>query len=206
MKKLWPVLLIFVVLLFCFNGPVWAEDYRLGAGDTLSIGVYGYQDLQIPELIIGTDGKISFPMVGEVQAAGLTGTELANQLSKALAAYIKNPQVTVNVVKFRTTRIYVLGEVNKPGMYEIDKQHNLLDAIGMAGGYTKFAIRSKVYVVHKDTGKYEEANLDSLLKKGDLSQKFALNDGDVVYLAKNGMSFINDILPIITAGYYIRHY
>ncbi len=87
-----------------------------------------------------------------------------------------------------------------------EKQHNLLDALGVAGGYTKGAVLSKVYVVHKETGKYEEANLTNLLKKGDLSQNFPLSDGDVVYFARNGMSFVNEILPLINAGYYIRNY
>jgi polysaccharide export outer membrane protein len=202
MKRFIIVIMLLMVLLAA--GPVLAEDYRLGPGDVLAIGVYGYEELQVEELIVRPDGKIAFPLVGEVDASGMTTAELTSTLSQSLSQYLKSADVTVNIVKFRTTRVYILGEVSKPGMYEIEKQHNLLDAIGMAGGYTRFAIKSKVYVVQKETGKYQVANLSNLLKKGDLSQNYMLNEGDVVYLASNKINFVTDILPFITAIYQIN--
>jgi polysaccharide export outer membrane protein len=228
------------------------ETYRLDAGDSLIISVWGYPELENSEkapLIIRPDGKFSFPLVGEVTATGLTPGELTHQLTLALSEYLKEPKVTVNVAKFRTmplvrefnakgltlaeligditatlketirdarltaelvkfgtTRVYVLGEVTKPGLCEIERDHNLLDAIGAAGGFTKGANCKRVYLVRKgQTDHYTEIDLDRMLKKGDLRQNVALNEGDVVYFARNGVNFVQDILPFITSVYYIRH-
>ena len=223
------------------------EDYRLGPGDTITITVWGFNDLS-SSITVRSDGKVAFPIIGEMTVDGLTPTELTQVLTERLKVYIKDPIVTVNVAKprrvpvmeviqasgltvdeltqsikavlskymknpqltlvfsqYRTVRVYVLGEAEKPGMYEISKSHNVLDAIGAAGGYTKFVNKREVYVIHKATGEYLKVDLDRLLKKGDLSQNYELNDGDIVYLTKNGLSFINDILPIITGLYDLRH-
>ncbi|HEX3043764.1 MAG TPA: polysaccharide biosynthesis/export family protein [Bacillota bacterium] len=193
-----------VCLLLICSITGYASDYHLVAGDLLDIGVYGYEELQVKGLLIRPDGKIAFPLVGEVKAEGLTPMDLSANLTAALAEYVTHPQVTVNIVKYHTVRVYVLGEVARPGMYEIEKQHNLLDALSMAGGYTPYAAKRSTYLVCKTTGQYVQVNLDNLLKKGDLSQNYELADGDVVYLAKNGMSFIRDILPWLTAAYDIK--
>lgn len=194
---------LFLTLLICYPALA-AEDYELTAGDCLNISVFGYPELQVQQLEIRTDGKISFPLVGEVQAAGMTTAKLGADITHAIAEYVKNPQVTVNVAKFHTIRVYVLGEVVRPGLYEINKQHNLLDAVSLAGGYTTNTNKKSVYVVQKATGQCLQVDLDNLLKKGDLSQNYALGDGDVVYLGRNGLSFIKDILPIITGVKDIR--
>ena len=206
MKKL---IIGFVITILAANmGVSFAalEDYKLGPGDAIDVGVWGYDNLQVKELTVRPDGKIEFPLAGDIQAAGVSPAELNKQLTLALSDYIKNPQVTVNVSKFRTTRVYVLGEVVKPGMYEIEKQHNLLDAIGIAGGYTKDAAKKKVFIVHKDqTGQSLKANLLDIMQKGDMTQNYVLNEGDVVYLTSNGrINFATDILPWISATYQIR--
>lgn len=193
-----------IILVFIYAGVVFGDDYLLGSGDWLDIGVYGYEELQVKNLMIRPDGKISFPLAGEVQAVGLTPFQLSANLTKTLAEYVKNPKVTINIVKFRTVRVYVLGEVGRPGLYEIEKQHNFLDAVSLAGGYTRYTAKRNVYIVQKATGKYTQINLDKLLTKGDLSQNYVLGDGDVVYFGRNGISFVNDILPIITGIYQIK--
>ena len=195
-----------LILLCMFGSVVMAEDYRLGPGDLLDVGVWGYQELQLKAITIRPDGKISFPLVGEVQAAGMSASELTNSLTTALGIYIVNPQVTVNIVKFRTVRVYVLGEVMRPGMYEIEKQHNLLDAVSIAGGHTKYARKKQVYLVHKSTGEYQQADYNRLLTKGDLTQNYPLEDGDVVYLASNHINFLAEILPYLSAAYQIKHW
>ncbi len=203
MKKFTLIfLLIISILLYSF--PVLAEDYQLHVGDVLEISVYGYDELQLKQVIIRPDGKIAFPMVGELVAAEMKLSEFSEQLTEILGRYFKDPRVTINILKYHTVRVYVLGEVNRPGMYELEKTYNLLDAIGAAGGYTKYATWKKVYIVRKDAGIYQVANLEQLLKKGDLSQNYALNEGDLVYLGKNGISFVNDILPFIAGAYQIN--
>lgn len=172
-----------------------AEEYRLGAGDVLTIGVWGYENLQAKELMIRPDGKVAFPLVGEVQAAGMSAAELTGLLTTGLSDYVKDPKVTVNIFKYHTTRVYVLGMVTKPGMYELEKQHNLLDAIGMAGSYTKEAAKKKVTIIRKDqTNTPIKVNLMNIWEKGDMTQNIALGDGDVVYLSDNGQINISTIL------------
>jgi len=183
----------------------WAEEYRLGPGDVLTIGVWGYEDLQVKELVVRPDGKVAFPIAGELQVTGLSSGELAELFTKRLSQFINNPIVTVNITVFRTTRIYVLGEVIKPGMYEMEKQHNLLDAIGIAGGYTKNAAKKQVLILRKDQmGHPINVNLLKLLQKGDMTQNYALGEGDVVYLSDNGkINFATDILPWVSATYQV---
>ncbi|WP_312518514.1 polysaccharide biosynthesis/export family protein [Anaerospora sp.] len=179
------------------------DDYKLGPGDVLSVGVWGYEDLKNEELIIRPDGKLSFPLAGELNVQGMTAGELTTALAARLGNYVIDPNVTVNIAKFRTTRVYVLGEVTKPGMYELEKQHNLLDAIGMAGSYTKRAAKKEIFIIRRDNvDKPQKVNLLKLLKNGDSSQNVALNEGDVVYLTSNGkINFATDILPWFSAVY-----
>lgn len=207
MKKIINIFLTIFTLIAIIlpAGSAFAQDYRLGAGDILNISVWGHEELQLAELAVRPDGKIMFPLVGEVVVDGKSTAELTTILTTGLNEYVKDPIVTVNVLKFRTTRVYVLGQVQKPGLYEIEKQHNLLDAIGMAGGYTKDAAKKKVHIIRKDnTGAPIKANLVNLLSKGDMTQNYILNDGDVVFLSDNGrLDFAKDILPWISATYQV---
>jgi polysaccharide export outer membrane protein len=204
------VIHIVVLIVFAVSMSVnvaWAEEYRLGPGDVLTFGVWGYEDLQVKELVIRPDGKVAFPIVGEINALGTSTGQLAELLTVDLSHYIKDPKVTLNIVKFRTTRVYVLGEVVKPGLYELEKQHNLLDALGVAGSYTRNAAKKKVYIIRKDqTSTPVKVNLMNIWEKGDMTQNYALDDGDVVYLSDNGrINFATDILPLVTGGYYMTH-
>ncbi|SDD80498.1 polysaccharide biosynthesis/export family protein [Sporomusa acidovorans] len=198
------LVLLFFIVFSVF--PVYAQYYQLAPGDVLEISVWGYEELQIKEVPIRPDGRISFPLVGEVQAAGLSPVALNQIITQRLRNFVKDPIVTINILKLRTTRVYVLGEVAKPGMYELEKQHNLLDAIGIAGSYTKYAAKKKVFVIRKDqTGKPLKVNLLQLLEKGDMSQNVELADGDVVFLSDNGrIDFAKDILPWVSATYQIH--
>lgn len=148
----------------------------------------------------------SVPLVEEFEADGLTLEQLTAKVNAAFRQYCKEAKVVINITQFRTTRVYVLGEVHKPGICEMEREHNLLDAIGAAGGFTKAADKKKVYLVrHGETRQYTLINLDSLLKKGDISLNCVLNEGDVVFLARRKADYINDILPFITALYEVHN-
>jgi polysaccharide export outer membrane protein len=163
------------------------------------------ETIQNPQLTVEVARFRPIPISRELTVSGLTLDELTRNLTDVFGEYIKNPKISVNITKFRTLRVYVLGEVTKPGMYEIEKSHNLLDALGSAGGHTRRAAKKTVYVVSKATGKYQKINLNNLLKKADLTQNVELAEGDVVYLADHKINFIDDILPYITAIYQIRN-
>jgi polysaccharide biosynthesis/export protein len=205
MRKFLQMIVFTITLIIISAGTAWAQEYTLGSDDVLNISVYGYQELHVT-VIVRPDGKIAFPLVGEVQAAGLSPGALSAALTSSLSEYVKNPKVTINVDKFRTTRVYVLGQVAKPGIHEIQKQHNLLDAIGMAGGFTKDTAKKNIFIIHKDKpNQVTKVNLLKLLERGDLTQNVALADGDVVYLTKNHkIVFSRDILPYITAAYQVN--
>ena len=202
---LFMVLAMYVMGIFS-SVPVQAQGYQLTAGDVIALDVWGFAELQVAEAIIRPDGKVSLPLVGEVKAAGLAIDEFSAMLSTGFAEYIKVPKVAVNVVKFHTTRVYVLGEISKPGMYEIERQHNLLDAIGAAGGYTKDAAKKKVSIIRNaQTKEPEIINLFDILKKGDMGKNVTLRDGDVVFLSGNGkVNFAADVLPWISATYQVK--
>lgn len=207
MDKAIRIFVFTCILLVMAYSSVMAEEYRFAPGDVLSIGVYGYEELQIKELVIRPDGRLAFPLVGECEAKGRTVAELTKILTERLSEYVKDPHVTVNVDKFHTTRIYVLGEVIKPGMYEIEKQHNLLDAISVAGGFTQKAAKKKVFVLKQGQPDHPVViNLLSLLQRADMSQNIALADGDVVFLTRNNkIFFAKDIMPFISALYQVSN-
>ena len=186
--------------------------YILHPGDMLSINVFGYPELSFPNpghmegLTIRPDGKLTYPFLGEITAKGMSVKDFAKLLSDQLGEIYVNPVLSVNIMRFGTDRIYVLGEVNQPGAYELDKSRNLLDAIGAARGWTKDAAKTKVFIIRKDqNGKPPlKVNLMALLKEGDTSKNYPLQQGDVVYLTENHrIDFAKDIVPLINAAYMI---
>lgn len=189
------------------------DPYLLRPGDVLAITVLGYDEFVPPNIgsgappgyLVRPDGKFSFPLIGEVSVQGLTAGELTEVLRTRLAEYLIQPKVTVNLARLGGTRVYVLGEVMRPGSYEIDKAHNLLDAVTAAGGPTKDGAKRNVYVVRRNKpNEYQKINLLAILQKGDHSQNVPLNEGDAVYLTSNNkIKFATDIMPFIMGGYYI---
>lgn len=209
MKRIFIVLFASLFILGSWTDRAQAsEEYRLSPRDVLSISVWGIEDLKVEGLSVREDGKIAFPIVGEIQVAGLSPGELMQVISSGLDGYVNQPKVTVNILKYHTTRIYVVGEVAKPGLYELEKQHNLMDAITVAGGYTKDAAKKKVMVISQDNMKKPlEVNLLEMLKKGDMTKNISLNDGDIVYLADNHrIDLGRDVMPVAGFLSIIRNF
>lgn len=122
------------------------EDYRLGAGDKLRIEVY--KDPQLSQSVeIRPDGKITLPLVGDMEATGLTPLELRDQIAKQLKEYITNPTVTVIVVEAESAHAYVMGEVAHPGAVPLHGPVTVVQAIAMAGGFKDFANTKDVKIL-----------------------------------------------------------
>ncbi len=206
MKKLVCVLCLTMAMLLTSPHVSQAQDYLLGPRDVITISAWGFDELELNDLVVRDDGKIAFPLVGEIEAKGLSPSELSQKITLGLDGYVNDPKVTVNVTKFRTNRVYVFGEVNRPGLYELERSHRLLDAIGIAGGYTKDAAKSKVFIIHQESvDKPVQADLLKLLKKGDTTQNYVLKDGDTVFLTGNNrIDFTRDILPYLSFGLYMK--
>lgn len=187
-----------------------STDYRLRAGDQLNIVVTQQQDLanssanQTP-FTVRPDGWISFPLVGEIHAAGMTVSQFTSVLTTGLSRVIVHPDVSVNITKLGTVRVYVFGEVKKPGAVQLEKSHTVIDAIGAAEGFTRDTAKKKIVLIHQDEpNSMIPVNLNDMLKKGDMSQNYVMREGDLLYLTRNGrIDFARDIAPILSSLYLI---
>jgi polysaccharide export outer membrane protein len=126
------------------------EDYRIGPGDVLSIVVWK-NDTLTREVTVRPDGKISLPLVNDVQAAGRTAMEVREDLTKKLSAFMPPPEVAVivNQAKAANFHISVLGEVDKPGRYDLNSRTTVLEAIALAGGFKDFASTNKIVILRQ---------------------------------------------------------
>lgn len=159
------------------------SELILGPGDSIEIQVYRHSDLarkfQIPP-----DGRIFYPFVGEIQAAGTSVVKLRNTIVSGLSSYIVDPQVEITVTSLRSDRVYVLGEVLKPGIFAMDTSTTAIDAISAAGGFTIDAKWDDVVLIRGGLEKRQAMSLDlkSMLKEGDASQNVPLRSGDILYV------------------------
>ena len=167
-----------------------AQDYLLGSQDVLKITVYEHPDL-MTETRVSENGKVTFPLIGELDAKGLSSRQLEKDIADKLSdlGYIKDPQVTVFIEQFGK-RVTIIGEVMKPGQYEIPGTPTILDMISTAlglgpnAGYMTTVFRKETGPDGKVTTRNIPIDLDRLLNGGDLSQNIELQSGDVVYVPK----------------------
>ena len=154
------------------SGPA-GVDYVLGPGDNLRISVFGEQGLS-GEFNVSGNGRVSFPLIGDVQAAGKTVEQLRMEIASALAdGYIKDPKVSAEVVTFRP--YYILGEVAKPGQYPYSNGITVMNAIATAGGFTYRANEHNVFI--------KRAN-ETAEHKVQLNDTLQLSPGDTIRVAE----------------------
>jgi polysaccharide biosynthesis/export protein len=160
-----------------------AEDpsYKIGAQDVLRIDVWR-EDQLTRTVPVRPDGKITLPLLNDVQAVGLTPMELASVIREELKKFINNPQVTVSVSEINSRRIYVNGEVNKSGAYQLLPHMTVLQALSGSGGFTAFARIKSIYVLRNENGKAVKIpfNYKEAITGKNLAQNIELQPGDVV--------------------------
>src|SRR6266478_1810790 len=160
------------------GGPVGA-DYKIGIDDVLDIAVWNNTTVSrtVP---VRPDGKISLPLLNEVQAAGLTPPQLRAALQAKLVEYMPNPEVSVIVREVHSNKISVLGEVRKAGRYEITQRATVLDAVALAGGFNDWARRSKLVIMRQDGAatKRIPVNYNRIVAEED--ENIVLQPGDIV--------------------------
>ena len=184
---------VFTAACFGFAGCVdrvkynWAAEraigYRIGPGDVLRVNVWKREELSQPALTVRPDGAITLPLVGEVPASGRGVDELATDLQQRLEKfYQERPPVTVQVVEVRSYKVYVMGEVARSGELGPNHPVTVLQALAMAGGFTRFATPSHVVIVRKDTRGERSIpfDYDAFLREGQLQQNLVLQSGDTV--------------------------
>jgi len=168
------------------SNPSFSKDdasYLIGPGDLLSIDVWKEQELS-RQVSVRLDGKISLPLVNDVQAAGLTSTELRNQLTEKYKDFVDVPEVSVTVLESRSKRIYLLGRVARPGEYPMQKNMTVVQAISLAGGLAEWADSSDVKLIRKIKGteKTFRVDYDAIVSGEDLSQNVLLQPDDTIFV------------------------
>jgi len=163
-------------------------DYRIGPGDSLQIYVWQNPDLSVT-VPVRQDGKVSTPLVEDMLAAGKTASQLARDIERVLAEYVRSPKVNVFVLVAVSalSEVKVTGQVKTPKALPYHEGMTVLDAVLAVGGLTDFAAGNRAKVVRTMDGKEQEIKirLDRLLEKGDMSQNITLRPGDVLLIPQS---------------------
>ena len=159
-----------------------SNDYKIGAGDILEITIWKEPDLSRAEVLVRTDGKVSFPLLNDVQAAGLTPLEMKRNMEVGLKEFISNPFVTITVRSPESQKIYILGEVMNTGEYPLTKNLTVLQAFALAGGFTTWASKKEIILMRKEGGKEKiyRINYKNIIKGKDISQNLKLKADDTI--------------------------
>ena len=158
------------------------NDYVIGPEDVLQVSVWKNETLSrvVP---VRPDGKISLPLLHDIQASGLTAMQLRDKISKALGEFMPNPEVSVIVTDVRSYRVSVMGEVQRPGVLLLRSSTTIMEAIAMAGGFRDFASPSKIVVVRKNSNGQTEKipfNYNRAIRAGEAEDNIVLKTGDVI--------------------------
>ena len=159
-----------------------SSEYILGPEDTVEISVFRHDELKM-EATVSPTGKISYYLIRDIQAAGLTQFQLRDKIQKELAEFIKDPKVVVRITQYQSHKVFVLGQVKTPGVYRMRNDFSLLEAISSAGGITSDAYLGGAYVVRD--AKILLVNFFELIEKGNTEENIPLLSNDVIYIPNN---------------------
>ncbi len=157
------------------------EEYRIGPEDVLQISVWK-NDALSRVVSVRPDGKISLPLLGDIDAAGQSTNELRDVLVKKLAEFMPAPEVSVIVVDVRSNKVSVIGEVPRPGRYELKSRTTVLDILALAGGFNQFASRSRIVILRPEGDKMKRIpfNYNKVISPGGEQENLFLQPGDIV--------------------------
>jgi polysaccharide export outer membrane protein len=158
--------------------PIDPKSYVIGPEDIILIKVWREADFTGPKGV-RPDGKITLPLIGDLQASGLTPDRLATQLKQALSEYVKQPDVTVEVIQVNSKRYTVTGEVNRATAYPMVVAVHVFDAINLAGGFREFANKKDILILRAD-GKRFHFNYQDYVKGKNMDKNILLENGDTV--------------------------
>ena len=156
-------------------------NYIIGAQDVLDISVW--KEPEVSRVVpVRPDGRISLPLLNDVQAAGMTPSQLAAQITASLKKFVTDPQVTVIVTTINSQRVYILGEVTRPGAFPMLPGMNVLQGLSSAGGFTQFAKTKSIYVLRMEDGKQQKypINYKDVISGKRPEQNISLKAGDTI--------------------------
>lgn len=189
MKKNFNSILILILAVFFMHIRAYAaeqanitQEYRIGNGDLLEIVTWKEPDFSREEILVRLDGKISFPLLDDIQAAGKTPTELKKSIENGLKKFVAAPNVTVTVRNAGSQRFYILGEVTNTGEYPLVKNLSVLQAFALAGGFTEWASKKEIILFRKENGKDKviQINYRDITRDKDFSQNVVIQADDTI--------------------------
>ena len=164
------------------TGPLADSTYTVKAGDTLLVSVWKEPDLQGP-VLVRPDGMFSFPLAGQLDARNKSVAELQQELTTKLKKFISDPVVTVSIQEIKGNKVYVIGQVQKPGDFVVNPRVDVMQALSMAGGTTPFAALGDIMILRRtDTGQQQALpfKYTDVVRGRNLQQNIILQAGDVV--------------------------
>ena len=163
--------------------PTLPKDYVIGVEDVLNVVFWREKDLSA-EVVVRPDGKISLPMLNDVPAAGMTPEQLAAEVQKAATKFVREPGATVIVKEIRSRKVYVIGEVAKPGTFPLGSEMNVMQIIAQAGGFLETANKGDVVIVRTENGQERryKFNYNDVVKGKNVKQNIPLLPGDTILI------------------------
>jgi polysaccharide biosynthesis/export protein len=161
--------------------PAAESDYILGPEDVIEVAVWKEPDLS-KTVTVRPDGKLSLPLVGDLQAAGLTAIQLKETIKQALTDYVEDASVSVTVQQINSLKIFIQGEVNQPGVYDLKSNFTVLQAVSLAGGFSQWAKKDRIVIFRKEGERVTSipVNYDKIISGENQTQNVLLKRGDTI--------------------------
>jgi polysaccharide export outer membrane protein len=162
------------------------DDYQIGSGDTLQISVWKELDVSVPSVVVRPDGRITVPLIKEVEVGGLTPRQAEKVITEKLSKFITDPNVTVVVAAINSKKIYVIGGARKEGPLPYTYGMTVMQALSEAGGLSDYAKRKRIYILRTENGReYRlDFNYDEVVKGQGMEQNILLLAGDTVVIPR----------------------
>lgn len=176
-----------------FEQPVVISDFFLGSGDVLEVTVYRHKDLYT-KVVIPPDGTVSLPLIGDVETRNVGIRGLREKITQAYSDYLVDPKISLQVPVVKSRKVFVLGEVRRPGVVTLDRHMNVVEAIASAGGITLEGRSGDVLLLRGDTHgptRVRSLDLSKVFKGDDLSPNVALQSRDVIYVPRTVISDVS---------------
>ncbi|MFQ5718317.1 MAG: polysaccharide biosynthesis/export family protein [Acidobacteriota bacterium] len=162
------------------NAP--APNYVIGKEDVLQVSVFGEPELSVSRVPVRPDGRISLPLIGDVFVEGQAPEDLARQIARFYTEHVVAPSVSVIVVEVNSFKVFITGNVQRPGVFKLGRETTLLQALALAGGFTSFANSKKIVLIRETAGKSQriQINYGMILSGENLEMNLRLKPGDTV--------------------------
>lgn len=179
-------------------------QYLIGVRDELEVIVWRCPELNATVDVRSEDGRITLPLIGDVEAKGLSPQQLADSISDKMAFYVKDPRIAVRVTGFGDKKVALLGQVMRAGTFRLPKGGRILDLLSDSGGFNDNAMKCGAYIVRGDyyDSRIIRVNLARLVHQGDKTQNVLLEDGDMVYIPEQEIENLNYALRKIFPSMY----